>query len=96
MTDVVAKVAQFSCGPLIPPGVDPAVGPAGGLFPLGLRRQVEFLAGFPAEELKDYLEHLSAMARSFGLQARCKYGQGFCTAEPITVNDIMALTVEEN
>lgn len=39
----------------------------------------------------DYIEHLTAMSRSFGLQARCKYGQGFYAVEPILVNDIMSL-----
>ncbi len=48
------------------------------------------------EKSKDYLEHLAGMARSFGLQGRCKYGQGFCVAEPLTVNDIMTLTVDES
>lgn len=43
------------------------------------------------EKSKDYIEHLSAMARSFGMQARCKYGQGFYAVEPILVKDIMTL-----
>ncbi|RKX26097.1 MAG: hypothetical protein DRP45_04395 [Candidatus Zixiibacteriota bacterium] len=43
------------------------------------------------EKSKDYIEHLTAMARSFGLQARCKYGQGFSSTEPILVEDIMTL-----
>ena len=43
------------------------------------------------EKSKDYIESLTAMARSFGLQARCKYGQGFCAVEPIVVGDIMNL-----
>jgi bacillithiol biosynthesis deacetylase BshB1 len=40
---------------------------------------------------RDYIEGLTAMARSFGLQARCKYGQGFYAVEPILVTDIMTL-----
>ncbi|HWR81929.1 MAG TPA: bacillithiol biosynthesis deacetylase BshB1 [Candidatus Deferrimicrobium sp.] len=43
------------------------------------------------EKSRDYIEHLTAMARSFGLQARCKYGQGFYAVEPILVTDIMTL-----
>jgi len=45
---------------------------------------------------KDYLESISAMARSFGLQAGCKYGQGFYAVEPILVKDIMTLVEEDN
>ena len=43
------------------------------------------------EKTKDYIESISAMSRSFGLQARCKYGQGFYAVEPILVRDIMSL-----
>jgi len=43
------------------------------------------------EKTKDYIESLSVMSRSFGLQARCKYGQGFYAVEPILVRDIMSL-----
>jgi len=44
------------------------------------------------EKTKDYIEHLTAMARSFGMQARTKYGQGFYAIEPILIKDIMKLT----
>jgi len=43
------------------------------------------------EKSRDYLEQLTAMSRSFGLQGRCKYGQGFYSTEPILVGDIMML-----
>lgn len=43
------------------------------------------------EKSRDYIENLTAMARSFGMQARCKYGQGFYAAEPILVKDIMTM-----
>ncbi|MEW5995463.1 MAG: PIG-L family deacetylase [Candidatus Zixiibacteriota bacterium] len=43
------------------------------------------------EKGKDYIESITAMSRSFGLQARCKYGQGFYAVEPILVTDIMTL-----
>ncbi len=43
---------------------------------------------------KDYIDTLTSMARSFGLQAGCKYGQGFYTVEPILVHDIMTLVKE--
>lgn len=43
------------------------------------------------EKSNDYIEHLTAMARSFGIQARCKYGQGFYCVEPILIQDIMTL-----
>ncbi len=45
----------------------------------------------PEKSEKDYLESISSMARSFGLQAGCKYGQGFYAVEPILVADIMSL-----
>lgn len=44
------------------------------------------------EKSKDYIEHLTAMARSFGIQARVKYGQGFYAIEPVLIKDIMKLT----
>jgi len=40
---------------------------------------------------RDYIDSISSMARSFGLQAGCKYGQGFYAVEPILVPDIMTL-----
>jgi len=43
------------------------------------------------EKTRDYIEQLSAMARAFGLQARCKYGQGFYAVEPVLVKDMMML-----
>ncbi len=43
------------------------------------------------DKSKDYIEHLTAMARSFGIQARCKYGQGFHAVEPVLVGNIMTL-----
>jgi N-acetylglucosamine malate deacetylase 1 len=43
------------------------------------------------EKTRDYIEQLSAMARAFGLQARCKYGQGFYAVEPVLVKDVMML-----
>lgn len=45
----------------------------------------------PEKSEKDYLESISSMSRSFGLQAGCKYGQGFHAVEPILVGDIMNL-----
>jgi bacillithiol biosynthesis deacetylase BshB1 len=47
------------------------------------------------EKSRDYIESLTAMARSFGVMARCKYGQGFHALEPIIVGDIMTLAVED-
>lgn len=43
------------------------------------------------EKSRDYIEHLTAMARTFGMQAQCKYGQGFYAIEPILVGDILSL-----
>jgi len=40
---------------------------------------------------KDYIESITASARSFGQQAGCKYGQGFYAVEPILVNNVMNL-----
>ncbi len=43
------------------------------------------------EKSRDYVDDLTAMARSFGLQAGCRYGQGFRSAEPVLIDDLMAL-----
>ncbi|MBD3404232.1 bacillithiol biosynthesis deacetylase BshB1 [candidate division GN15 bacterium] len=43
------------------------------------------------EKSKDYIESLTAMARSFGHQARCRYGQGLVSVEPIQIRDLMML-----
>jgi bacillithiol biosynthesis deacetylase BshB1 len=43
------------------------------------------------EKSRNYIEGLTTMALSFGMQARCKYGQGFYAVEPIVVGDIMTL-----
>ncbi len=45
---------------------------------------------------KDYIEHLTAMSRSFGSMARCHYGQGFTAVEPVLVGDIMTLAVSDD
>lgn len=48
------------------------------------------------EKSKDYLESLTAMARSFGLPARCQYGQGFTTTgEPLQIKDLMSLVEDQ-
>lgn len=47
------------------------------------------------DKSKDYIEHLTLMARSYGQQARCQYGQGFHAVEPIVVGDIMSLAVSD-
>lgn len=47
------------------------------------------------EKSKDYLESLTLMAKSYGMQARCLYGQAFCAVEPIVVGDIMTLAVSD-
>ena len=44
---------------------------------------------------RDYIESLTAMARSFGQLGRCHYGQGFVAVEPIVVGDIMTLAVSD-
>ena len=43
------------------------------------------------EKSKNYIEHLTAMARSFGMIARCQYGQGFCAIETVQIKDILML-----
>ncbi len=48
------------------------------------------------EKSRDYVEQLTAMARSFGLLSRCKYGQGFYAVEPVLVKDIMGLAEEQS
>ena len=48
------------------------------------------------EKSKDYLDSLSSMSRAFGLQARCKYGQGFVAAETVQVANIMSLVEDQD
>jgi len=43
------------------------------------------------EKQRDYIESLTASARSFGMMAGCRYGQGFVSAESIRVTNIMTL-----
>jgi N-acetylglucosamine malate deacetylase 1 len=43
------------------------------------------------EKSRNYLWSLESMARSFGQQAGCEYGQGFCSMEPVKVIDILDL-----
>lgn len=43
------------------------------------------------EKSRDYIENLTSMARSYGSQARCKYGQGYLSVEPLLIGDIMSL-----
>jgi bacillithiol biosynthesis deacetylase BshB1 len=40
------------------------------------------------EKSKDYIWSLESMARSFGLQAGCKYGQGLYSMSPVKVKNI--------
>ena len=48
------------------------------------------------EKNKDYIDSLSTMARSFGAQARCKYGQGFVSGEPVQVSNLMSLVEDQD
>ena len=43
------------------------------------------------EKSRDYIENLTAMARAFGQQAGCTYGQGFFAVEPVLLSDILTL-----
>lgn len=43
------------------------------------------------EKSRDYIWSLESMARSFGQQAGCKYGQGFYHVEPIRIVDLFDL-----
>lgn len=43
------------------------------------------------EKSRDYIWTLESMARSFGQQAGCKYGQGFYHVEPIRIVDLFDL-----
>jgi bacillithiol biosynthesis deacetylase BshB1 len=43
------------------------------------------------EKSRDYIWSLETMARAFGQQAGCKYGQGFYNVEPIRIADIFDL-----
>ena len=77
----------------LPPGVTPS-------FVVNITPQFErWLDALRAHESqflnpdksRDYIESLTAHARSFGQQSGCKYGQGFYAVEPILVDDIMTL-----
>ncbi|UCD16191.1 MAG: PIG-L family deacetylase, partial [Candidatus Zixiibacteriota bacterium] len=43
------------------------------------------------EKSRDYIWSLESMARSFGQQAGCRYGQGFYNVEPIKIVDLFDL-----
>ncbi|MEW5924709.1 MAG: bacillithiol biosynthesis deacetylase BshB1, partial [Candidatus Zixiibacteriota bacterium] len=43
------------------------------------------------EKSRDYIWSLESMARAFGQQAGCKYGQGFYNVEPIKIVDLFDL-----
>jgi bacillithiol biosynthesis deacetylase BshB1 len=43
------------------------------------------------EKSRDYLWSLESMARAFGAQAGCRYGQGFWHTEPIRIIDLLDL-----
>ena len=47
------------------------------------------------EKSRDYIWSLETMARAFGQQAGCKYGQGFYNVEPIRIVDIFDLVKKE-
>ena len=47
------------------------------------------------EKSRDYIDSLTLMARNFGALARCHYGQGFVSVEPVVVGDIMTLAVSD-
>lgn len=46
------------------------------------------------EKSRDYIWSLESLARSFGSQAGCKYGQGFYNVEPIKIADLFDLIKE--
>lgn len=48
------------------------------------------------EKSRDYIESLTAMARSFGQAARTRYGQGFYSVESLLVENIMTLAVGQD
>ena len=43
------------------------------------------------EKQGDYIDGLTGMARSYGVQAGCKYGQGLKSAEPLSIKNILNL-----
>jgi bacillithiol biosynthesis deacetylase BshB1 len=43
------------------------------------------------EKSRDYIWSLETMARSFGMQANCRYGQGFSSVEPLKIIDLFDL-----
>jgi len=48
------------------------------------------------EKSRDYMWSLESMARAFGQQAGCRYGQGFCNIEPVRVMDIFDLVKSDS
>ncbi|MFQ5606722.1 MAG: bacillithiol biosynthesis deacetylase BshB1 [Candidatus Zixiibacteriota bacterium] len=43
------------------------------------------------EKEGDYIFHLETMSRAYGQMARCRYGQGFYSAEPLAIDDPLDL-----
>ena len=43
------------------------------------------------EKSRDYIWSLESMARAFGIQAGCRYGQGFYNVEPMKIIDLFDL-----
>jgi bacillithiol biosynthesis deacetylase BshB1 len=86
---VVSRIFHY----FLPPGVTPN-------FVINITAQFErWIDALKAHESqflnpekgRDYIESLTAYARSFGQQSGCKYGQGFYAVEPVLVDDIMTL-----
>jgi bacillithiol biosynthesis deacetylase BshB1 len=48
------------------------------------------------DKSRDYLWSLETMARSFGQQCGCKYGQGFYHVEPVRIVDVFDLVREDD
>lgn len=48
------------------------------------------------EKSRDYIDSLTSMARSFGMQARCKYGQGFLSVEPVQIKNMIRLVEDQD
>ena len=47
------------------------------------------------EKERDYIELFSSVARSYGLLASCKYGQGFFSFEPLLIKNLMHLVEDD-
>jgi len=47
------------------------------------------------EKTRDFIEFITSIARSWGLQGQCKYGQALYSPEPILIKNLMSLVDDQ-